>query len=142
MDRRRRTVREPICPDQDLAATTSGEELTPEEAMIVYEGKEGKSCAADHGIVVDLDTQVTDALKAEGFARELIHVIQNKRKEAGLEFTDTITLSLSGAEDVLETHKVLVMEETRAVEGENKGKPEQVEVDGRSITLKFEKKST
>ncbi|OGJ62383.1 hypothetical protein A3A67_04350 [Candidatus Peribacteria bacterium RIFCSPLOWO2_01_FULL_51_18] len=128
--------------DHDGKIIILGEELTPEEAMIVYEGKEGKSCAADHGIVVDLDTQVTDALKAEGFARELIHVIQNKRKEAGLEFTDTITLSLSGAEDVLETHKVLVMEETRAVEGENKGKPEQVEVDGRSITLKFEKKST
>jgi len=117
-----------------------GEELSPGEAQIVYQGKEGKKCVAEQGIVVDLDTTVTDALKLEGLARELVHVIQNKRKEAGLEFTDTITLSLTGADDILAAHKELVLEETRAAEGENDGKPEQVEIDGRTVTISFKKK--
>jgi len=69
-----------------------GEILTPEEAKIVYEGKEGLSVAADRGIVVALETKLTDTLKLEGDARELIRAIQSLRKDAGLEFTDTIVL--------------------------------------------------
>ncbi|MFA5799853.1 MAG: class I tRNA ligase family protein [Candidatus Peribacteraceae bacterium] len=126
--------------EKDGSIVILGETLSPEEASIVYQGKEGKHVAADRGIVVMLDATLTDALRLEGLARELIHAIQSKRKEAGLEFTDTIMLSLTGADDILAAHKELILEETRSVQGEGNGKSEQVEVDGRTVTIRFQKK--
>lgn len=116
-----------------------GETLTPDEAKIMYQSKEGKAVAAAGGIVVSLDTTMTDALTLEGQARELIHAIQQLRKDAGLEFTDMIKLSLKGAEKIMETHGKLVLEETRSELGENKGKTETVELEGISIKIQFTK---
>ncbi len=117
------------------------EEFSPDEAKIVYQGKEGLSVATDKGIVVALDTVVTDILRKEGQARELIRGIQQLRKDAGLEFTDFITLSLKGAETIMETHSQLVLDETRAVQGELKTKAHTVDVGGISVDIRFEKKA-
>ena len=46
------------------------------------------------GVTVELDTTITEALKLEGLARELVSKIQTARKEAGLEVEDRIALSL------------------------------------------------
>jgi len=114
-----------------------GEVLTLEEAKIVYQGKEEKKVAADHGIVVALESTLTDALTLEGDARELIHAIQSLRKDAGLEFTDQITLTLTGAEDLLKEHEEMILSETRATIGEVKKKAESVKVGERSIGIAF-----
>jgi isoleucyl-tRNA synthetase len=45
-------------------------------------------------ITVALDTTISEALKLEGLARELISKVQHARKEAGLEVEDRIILSL------------------------------------------------
>jgi isoleucyl-tRNA synthetase len=116
-----------------------GEELTYDEAKIVYVGKEGQSVAADQGIVVSLDTVVSEELKLEGMARDLVRAIQQLRKDAGLEFTDTVTLSVEGADDILKAHEALVLEETRAKLGKNDGEPHQVEVDGKPVVIRFKK---
>ncbi len=116
-----------------------GEELTYDEAKIVYVGKEGQSVAADQGIVVSLDTVVSEELKLEGMARDLVRAIQQLRKDAGLEFTDTVTLSVEGADDILKAHEALVLEETRAKLGKNDGEPNHVEVDGKPIVIRFKK---
>ncbi len=50
---------------------------------------------------VTLDTAVTPALKREGMVREVIRNVQNSRKEAGLEVSDHICLSLSTTSDEL-----------------------------------------
>lgn len=127
--------------EKDGNVVILGEEFSPEEAKIVYQGKEGQSIAADHGIVVALDTVVTDTLKLEGQARELIRAIQQFRKDAGLEFTDTITLSLKGAEKIMEAHEKLVLDETRAVFGETKSQAQTADVGELSIEIRFEKKA-
>jgi isoleucyl-tRNA synthetase len=116
-----------------------GEELSAEEAKITYVGKEGQFVAADHGIVVSMDTAVSEELKLEGMARELIRTVQQLRKDAGLEFTDTVTLSVEGADDILQAHEKLLLEETRAVLGKNDGKPHTADIDGKAVTIRFQK---
>jgi isoleucyl-tRNA synthetase len=46
------------------------------------------------GIAVELDTNITPALKEEGMVRELIRAIQDKRKEKGLSVNDMATLNI------------------------------------------------
>ncbi len=68
------------------------------------------------GFVV-LDTEVTLELALEGVARDLVRAAQQARRDAGLEVTDRITLSVSGAElvqNALHEHRDLVMGETLA----------------------------
>jgi len=115
------------------------EKLTPDEAEIVYMGKEGLNAAADKGVVVSVDTEVSDDLKSEGQARDLIRTIQRLRKEAGLTFTDQIDLKVEGADDILKTHGDLIAEETRSAFKDNKGKGEVVNIDNRKITVNFVK---
>jgi isoleucyl-tRNA synthetase len=71
---------------------------------------------ADHGIVV-LDTVVTPELQREGVARDLIRTIQQARRDAGLDVSDRIELTLVADEATLEAfeeHRELVMGETLA----------------------------
>lgn len=68
------------------------------------------------GFVV-LDTEVTAELSAEGLARDLVRAVQQARRDAGLDVSDRIALTLGGSEAVLEaarTHEALIAEETLA----------------------------
>jgi isoleucyl-tRNA synthetase len=110
------------------------EVLAPEEAVIVYRGTEGQEVAEDHGIVVSMDMTLTEALKREGLARDLIRAIQKLRKDAGLHFTDRIALSIEGLPEVLKAHGEAIAQETNAVFRENDGKPQTIEIDGKTLT--------
>ncbi len=55
---------------------------------------QGYSVSSYENITVALDITITEELKNEGLARELINRIQNLRKESGLEVTDKITISV------------------------------------------------
>lgn len=71
---------------------------------------------AGGGFVV-LDTTVTPELEAEGLARDVIRVVQQARKDAGLEVSDRIRLSVVGdpaAVAAIETHRELIAGETLA----------------------------
>ena len=50
---------------------------------------------------VALELQLDDELRREGLAREIVHAVQNARKDAGLEVEDRIELRLGGDEEVL-----------------------------------------
>jgi isoleucyl-tRNA synthetase len=66
-----------------------------------------------------LDGAVTAELAEEGLARDAIRLIQQARKDAGLDVSDRIKLSVTGAASVLAavaTHRELVMSETLALE--------------------------
>ncbi len=67
-------------------------ELTPDEVLIQTEPAEGLAVAADKVITVGVDVVITDALAAEGLARELVRRIQNMRKDAGFDISDKITI--------------------------------------------------
>ncbi len=68
------------------------------------------------GFVV-LDTAVTPELAAEGLARDVVRAVQQARKDAGLEVTDRITLTLAGdaaAVAAIQAHADLIAGETLA----------------------------
>ncbi len=68
------------------------------------------------GFVV-LDTDVTPELAAEGLARDLVRQVQQARRDAGLDVSDRIALTIGGSEEVLaaaRTHEQLITSETLA----------------------------
>jgi isoleucyl-tRNA synthetase len=68
------------------------------------------------GVIV-LDVNVTDELQAEGWARDVVRLVQNQRKEADLALTDRIRLSVQshGAlRAALETHGAYIRAQTLA----------------------------
>jgi isoleucyl-tRNA synthetase len=70
------------------------------------------------GFVI-LDTTVTPELAAEGLARDVVRVVQQGRREAGLDVSDRIRLTLGAADDVtaaLRAHAELISSETLASE--------------------------
>ena len=77
-----------------LAVELDGEriEITSEEVEIEPSAKEGLIVAEDGGYCVALDVRLTEELEDEGFAREVVHTVQNMRKEAGFEVSDRIDI--------------------------------------------------
>ena len=68
------------------------------------------------GFVV-LDTAVTPELAAEGVARDLVRVVQQARRDAGLAVSDRIRLGIDGGDDVTEAadrHRDMISAETLA----------------------------
>lgn len=65
--------------------------------LVTYHAKEGQYVASNHGIVVALDLEITEELRQEGFARDIVRNIQDTRKQMGCEITDRIELELLGA---------------------------------------------
>ena len=75
----------------------SGEAVTVEleDVEIFSEDIPGWTVANEGALTVALDITVTDELRNEGFAREIIKRIQNLRKESGFEITDRIHIQLA-----------------------------------------------
>jgi isoleucyl-tRNA synthetase len=68
------------------------------------------------GVVV-LDTEVTPALAAEGLARDVVRVVQQARREAGLDVADRVTVTVDAGPEVVaavEAHRDFVAAETLA----------------------------
>lgn len=68
--------------------------LAPEDVEITSQDIEGWLVASSGGLTVALDVTLTDELKNEGIARELVNRIQNLRKDSGFEVTDKIEVQL------------------------------------------------
>ena len=64
--------------------------LNPGDYQISSEDMPGWLVASEGALTVALDVELTDALRREGVARELVNRIQNLRKTAGFEVTDRI----------------------------------------------------
>lgn len=75
--------------------------------------------ASENGLTVALDSTVTESLRMEGVARELVNRIQNLRKDSGLEVTDKITLTLKSSEFIqlaAEANKQFICDEVLATD--------------------------
>ncbi|MDD5041870.1 MAG: class I tRNA ligase family protein [Candidatus Peribacteraceae bacterium] len=122
---------------EDGAVLILDEVLSPEEAVITYRGREGEDIAVEKGVVVSMDTTVTDALRREGTARDLIRAVQKIRKEAGLHFLDSIALQIDGLPDVLQEFSDVITQETHAVLQKNDGPAVTVDVSGSDVTIRI-----
>jgi len=70
------------------------------EVAILTDDIPGWLVSSVGGVTVALDISLDDALKGEGLARELVNRVQNLRKDAGLEVTDRIALTVDAAPEV------------------------------------------
>lgn len=73
-------------------------ELDLVDFEIVAQDIPGWLVASDGSLTVALDITISDELKAEGIARELVNRVQNLRKDSGLEVTDRILLEVDSNE--------------------------------------------
>ncbi|MEX2246209.1 MAG: isoleucine--tRNA ligase [Dehalococcoidia bacterium] len=141
-------------PDGDRAALVAevqagrsvevaGKTLAPEELLVTAHEREGFASAEDGGVVAIVSTELTAELEQEGLAREVVHRIQNLRKDAGFEIADRIRTHFSGDEGLrtaMEGYGDYVRQETLSVELVEGEAPagahgEAASIDGREVTL-------
>ncbi|RKS55494.1 isoleucyl-tRNA synthetase [Gillisia mitskevichiae] len=80
----------------DITVEINGKmiKLASTDVIITSQDIEGWLVASSGDITVALDVSISEELKKEGIARELVNRIQNLRKDSGLEVTDTIDVTL------------------------------------------------
>ena len=104
----------------DGTVTSGGLALVEGEYTLeqVAEAGEGNELALlPSGGFVALSTKVTPELAAEGLARDLVRGVQQARRDAGLEVSDRITLTIGGSQavqDAARTHADLIAGDTLA----------------------------
>ena len=99
----------------DLDGTPA--EIEAGEVEIYSEDIPGWVVANEGVLTVALDVTVTDTLRREGIARELVSKIQNIRKSSGFEISDRIAVTLSGNENsdaAVEEHKAYICNQVLA----------------------------
>ncbi len=87
----------------EVGINVDGDEhaIGADEVTLSLQPLEGYEVEAEAGHAVALQLELDDELRREGLAREIVHAVQNARKEAGLEITDRIELGLGGDEELL-----------------------------------------
>jgi len=103
----------------DGTVVAAGVQLLPgeyEERLVSADPGAAAALPGGSGLVV-LDTEVTPELSAEGVARDVVRLVQQARRAAGLHVSDRIALTLDADEDTLDavrTHQDLVAGEVLA----------------------------
>ena len=75
-------------------------ELMPEDYEITSEDMPGWLVASEGKLTIALDITITEELKNEGIARELINRIQNFRKDSNFEVTDKINIEIVTKDEI------------------------------------------
>jgi len=78
----------------DIVIAGNSVTLSLEDVEITSQDIEGWLVANSNGITVALDITISEELKNEGIARELVNRIQNIRKDSGFEVTDKIKVQI------------------------------------------------
>jgi isoleucyl-tRNA synthetase len=103
---------------EELAAggfRVAGRDLSADEVLVERHGKEGFAVASADGVTVALATTIDEELVLEGRIFDLIHTVNSMRKDAGLELTDRIRLTLPEADADLLAHADWIARETLAL---------------------------
>ena len=139
------SVAEATAGDRKLGINVDGteHELHPEDVSLVMKPLDGYRVEAEAGRAVAVALELDEELRREGLAREVVHAVQSARREAGLEVTDRIRLTLGGDTELLDAariHEEYVSGETLAtsvayedVEGGDAGV--ETTVDGRPLRI-------
>ncbi len=107
--------------DAETILNIDGEALTTTAAdfEITSEDMPGWLVASEGKLTVALDITITDELRREGVARELVNRIQNIRKDSGFEVTDKIRVEIEATEQTVaavESFAGYIAQQTLAVE--------------------------
>jgi isoleucyl-tRNA synthetase len=125
-----------------VAISVAGQdhELTAEDLLVSMRPLEGYEVEREGSHAVALELGIDAELQIEGWAREIVHAVQGARRDAGLEVTDRIVLSLSGDEDLIgaaRAHEGYIAGETLAVQVsyESLNGADPVTIDGRELRV-------
>jgi isoleucyl-tRNA synthetase len=93
--------------------------LALEDVEISSEDIPGWSVASEGKVTVALDITISDELKSEGIARDVVNRVQNLRKELGLDVQDKIHISIVNnvelINNALASNKAYICQETQAL---------------------------
>jgi isoleucyl-tRNA synthetase len=101
-----------------LEVDGSSVSLGGEDVIIQTESRGGLAVASDKGITVAIDTTLTESLKQEGIARDLVRRVNTMRKDAGLALEDRIDLAFAAegiVSEAIENFGDYICQETLAV---------------------------
>ncbi len=103
--------------DKNILLDINGKNIILELSDVEISSKdiEGWLVANEGALTVALDVTITEELRKEGVARELVNRIQNARKDTGLEVTDRIKLTVLNFENLQKSiidNKEYIMSET------------------------------
>ena len=103
----------------DGLVVVGGHELLDGEYALelVAEADQASAGLAKSAGVIALDIEVTDELEEEGRARDLVRLVQQARRDADLDVSDRIELSIEASEpwiSAADTHRDLIADETLA----------------------------
>jgi isoleucyl-tRNA synthetase len=89
-----------------------------DDVLVTEVPRSGWVVESQRGVTIALDTKITPELAAEGTARDVVRVVQQARREAGLDVADRIALSIAAPPEVLaavRAHQEFIAHETLAV---------------------------
>ncbi len=125
---------------------TSGHTISPQDVEIIAEDVAGWQVANLGKLTVALDISLTEELKKEGLARELVNRIQNIRKDKGFEVTDKIIVTLSQNTEIQEAVKdnlsyicTEILADSLEFKNELTGELDTIEIDGTELKVLIEK---
>ena len=130
--------------DGELVAITIGgqdHELSAEDLLVAMKPLEGYQVEREGSHAVALELEIDDDLRREGWAREIVHAVQAARRDAGLEITDRIALTLGGDADLVDAareREPYIAQETLAVRVSYEaldGAVDPVRIDGRELKV-------
>jgi len=120
--------------------------IRKEDVEILHEDIKGWVVESDNGLTVALDTELTDELIDEGFAREFVNRVQNMRKDAGFEVTDRIRIRYRAPDRLSKALKSLgfyVKNETLSLEMQDAeavlGYSAQWDINGEACSISIER---
>ncbi len=130
---------------EPLQLSVQGQEITlgPEDVEVRTVAAEGLVIAQEGGLIVALDPAISEELRMEGLAREIVRRIQTMRKEADLRIEDTIRTyyqGSSGLDDVFRAWGNYIQQETLSLQLVDSVAPgsahvETHDLDGESVTI-------
>jgi isoleucyl-tRNA synthetase len=132
--------------EREVGVNVGGHEhaLGRDELTLVMEPLDGYQVEAAAGHAVALALEIDDELRREGLAREVVHAIQNARREAGLDVSDRISLELGGDEELIaaaRAHADYVSGETLAtsISFDSPQGAAEASIDGRELRISITK---
>ena len=118
-------------------------ELKPEHVDIRMDAKEGFTIRLENNVFIILDTNLTEDLINEGYAREFISRIQQIRKDKDFDMMDQINVyydTEEGFDNAIQLYEDYIMEETlgQSIKNEDRDDFETYELNGIDVKIYIE----
>jgi isoleucyl-tRNA synthetase len=131
----------------ELPCASGTVELEPADVVVQLKAPEGWAGVADRGTQIVVDARLTEELKQEGMARDVVRHVQELRKSSNLEMEDRIVLHLAtesaALAQAIKVHQSYICSETlatqlspRPLEGKDVHQAS-VKIDGQSLTIQL-----